>query len=90
MACYWLLQEEDKAEKLYKKLENVPEALYSLNDPLPKAILAAYMARRNYLIMNLHTARKQIQRQCEYASQLLSDSLTYTSCKKEDSLILVS
>ncbi|XP_066150258.1 sterol regulatory element-binding protein 1 isoform X1 [Euwallacea fornicatus] len=90
IACYWLLQEEDKADKLYRKLENVPDALTSLNDPLPKAVVAAYMARRNYLSMNLTVTSKQIQKQCDYASQLLSDSLTYSSCKKEDSLILLS
>ncbi|XP_019761748.2 sterol regulatory element-binding protein 1 isoform X2 [Dendroctonus ponderosae] len=90
IACYWLLQEEDNAAKLYKKLENVPEALTSLNDPLPKAVLAAYMARRRYLTMSLKTSPKQIEQQCEYASQLLADSLTYSSCKKEDSLILLS
>lgn len=90
IACYWLLQEEGNAEKLYNKLENVPEALTSLNDPLPKAVLAAYMARRSYLTMSFRTSPKQIQQQCEYASQLLADSLTYSSCKKEDSLILVS
>ncbi|CAG9766585.1 unnamed protein product [Ceutorhynchus assimilis] len=90
IACYWLLQEEDKAEKLYKKLENVPEALTSLNDPLPKAIIAAYIARRDYLTMNLNISPKQVYRHCEYASQLLSDSLTYTSCKKEENLSLLS
>lgn len=90
IACCWLLKEEDKAEKLYKKLENLPEVLGSLNDPLPKAILAAYVARRNYLTMNSRFPAKQIQAQCDYASQLLIDSLTYSSCKKEDNLILLS
>ncbi|KAL1509606.1 hypothetical protein ABEB36_004316 [Hypothenemus hampei] len=90
IACYWLLQENEKAEKLYKKLENVPETLTSLNDPLPNAILAAYIARRNCLIVNGNVSSTEIQKQCNYASQLLADSLTYSSCKKEDSLILLS
>jgi len=91
IACYWLLQEEDKAETLYRKLENIPEVLSSLNDPLPKAVLAAFMARRNYLTANNNqsTSKKRIQWQCDYASQFLADSLTYSSCKREDSLILV-
>lgn len=89
IACNWLLKEDDKTERLYKKLEILPEALNSSNDPLPKVIMAAYMARRNYLDTNKTVLSKQIQMQCDFASRLLDDSLTYTSCKKENNLLLL-
>ncbi|XP_050303830.1 sterol regulatory element-binding protein 1 [Anthonomus grandis grandis] len=90
IAGCWLLKQEEKAEKLYKKLENIPEVLMTSKDPLPKAIVAAYEARRNYLNMDAHTSVKKLQKQCDTASQFLSDSLTLTSCKTQDNLILMS
>ena len=88
-ACHWLLGEE-KLDDLYKKVENVPESLLSLEDPLPKAILAAYMARKHYLTVGSSAPQKKILKQCDTASQLLTDSLTYSSCKPQDNLVLVS
>ncbi|XP_060530228.1 sterol regulatory element-binding protein 1 [Cylas formicarius] len=90
VACYWLLKEESKTEKLYSKLEILPDVLIMQDDPLPKSILAAYVARRNYLTASGKIPKTEIQFQCNSASHLLADSLTYTSCKRTDSLILLS
>lgn len=88
VACYWLLGEETNAERLHKHIENLPEPLASLNDPLPKAILAAYTARNTYLT-DKNVPQKIVLRHCEIASQLLEDSLNYSSCKQQNGLGLV-
>ncbi|XP_057662115.1 sterol regulatory element-binding protein 1 [Diorhabda carinulata] len=80
IACHWLLGNED-AEYFYKKIEMIPEPLVSLNDPLPKCIVAAFVARRDYLDQNSSNSPKKISLQCDYASHLLADSLTFTICK---------
>ncbi|XP_076274163.1 sterol regulatory element binding protein [Rhynchophorus ferrugineus] len=90
IACNWLLKEDDRAENLYKQMEAMPEVLSSHVDPLPKAILAAFTARKNYLTMPATASTRHVIMQCDYASNLLTDSLTYTSCKKENNLILLS
>ncbi|KAF2879791.1 hypothetical protein ILUMI_26383 [Ignelater luminosus] len=89
VACYWLLGEENNAERLHKHIENLPELLSLLNDPLPKAILAAYTARNTYLT-NKNIPQKIILRQCEIAGQLLEDSLNYSSCKQQNGLGLMA
>lgn len=81
IACQWLLGEEC-SEDTYKRLEMIPEKLATLNDPLPKAIVAACIARRTHLESQPNSSPRKILQQCDYASHLLADSLTITSCKK--------
>lgn len=90
VACNWLLGEDTTAENLYSKLENIPEVLHSVTDPLPKSVFAAFMARRTFISNRCQVSQKVILRQCAVASQLLNDSLTYNSCKQEQELVLVS
>ncbi|KAJ8944998.1 hypothetical protein NQ318_010200 [Aromia moschata] len=90
IACHWLLDDETNFEHLYKKIELIPETLAVLNDPLPKAIVAAFIARKDYLISDRKVAPRKILQQCDYASHLLADSLTLTSCKKKDNLVLLA
>lgn len=89
IACKWLLG-EDCDENVYKKIEMIPEPLASLNDTLPKSIVAAFVARKNYLSKDVNIKPKNILEQLNYASHLLADSLTLTSCKKREDLVLVS
>lgn len=89
VASHWLLGEES-LDDIYKKVENIPESLLCLEDPLPKAIFAVYVARKNYITVGATIPQKKILKQCDHASQLLMDSLTYSSCKPQDNLVLVS
>lgn len=89
IACNWLLG-EDCDENMYKKIEMIPEPLASSNDPLSKSIVAAFVARKNYLSRDVNMKSHSILAQLNYASHLLMDSLTLTSCKKRDNLVLVS
>lgn len=90
IACHWLLADDTNLEPLYNKILFVPEALATLNDPLPKSIIAAFIARKNYIDSDVKADPRKILAQCDYASHLLADSLTYTSCKQKDNLVLVS
>lgn len=87
VACYWLLGEDSNAEKLYRKIETINDTLANTGNLLPKAIVAAFVARRNYLN---DMPPKVVLPQCDHASQLLSDSLTFSSCKKRENLVMVS
>lgn len=89
IACNWLLDEEC-SEQMYKKIEMIPEPLATLNDPLPKAIVAAFVGRKSYIVHGPIMTPSKIIKQLDYASHLLADSLTVTSCKPRDDLVLVS
>lgn len=89
IACNWLLEEEC-SDQLYKKIEMIPEPLATSNDPLPKAIAAAFVGRKSYITKDSTMTPKKILLQLNYASHLLADSLTTSSCKKRDDLIMVS
>ncbi|EFA01599.1 sterol regulatory element-binding protein 1 [Tribolium castaneum] len=88
VASHWLLGEEN-IDDVYKKVENIPESLLHLENPLPKAVIGAFVARKNYLTAGSSVSHKKILKQCDHASQLLTDSLTYSSCKSQDNLILL-
>lgn len=74
---------------MYSKFENVPEAFTALPDPLPRAVYAAYIARRSYISDRSEVSDKFIFQLCNLASRLLDDSLTYNSCKQQNELVLV-
>ncbi|GLG96286.1 uncharacterized protein GBIM_03088 [Gryllus bimaculatus] len=95
-AAYWLLGEYNQAERLYARVEALPEALEKLNDPLPKAIIAAFRGRRASLGLlkprrsSLTANNKTVLRLCNTAGQLLDDSLTLTSCKPVNNMVLLA
>ncbi|GJQ64843.1 putative protein dimerization protein [Trypoxylus dichotomus] len=86
VAAYWILAEENNAEELYCKVEHIPEALSNINDPLPKAVLAAFRAQKMYFSKerkSLH--RSSVFHQCNSASKLIEESLNYVQCKAQSS-----
>ncbi|CAG9861636.1 unnamed protein product [Phyllotreta striolata] len=91
IASHWLLGDQD-LDQLYKKIEMIPEPLASLNDPLPKSIVAAFVARKDYLSSDseMRTTAKKVLLQCEYASHLLADSLSFAVCKKKDNMVALA
>lgn len=90
VAGYWLLGEDNQAEKLYASVEAIPESLASLSDPLPRAVLATFISRRTFLEKSKRVSHKYILRLCDIAGRLLEDSLTYSSCKQPTGMSLVS
>jgi sterol regulatory element-binding transcription factor 1 len=95
VAAYWLLGENLQAERLYPRVETLPESLNKLTDPLPRAVLAAFRSRRASLSLSCHhpgnnPSNKAVLRLCNTAGQYLGDSLTYNSCKQDNSMVHVS
>jgi hypothetical protein len=95
VAAYWLLGEDSQAERLYARVETLPECLNEMTDPLPRAVLAAFRSRRASLNLGRrrpgnNPSNKTILRWCNMAGQYLEDSLTYNSCKPANSLVHVS
>lgn len=92
VAAYWLLGEDSQAERLYARVETLPECLNEMTDPLPRAVLAAFRSRRASLNLGRrrpgnNPSNKTILRWCNMAGQYLEDSLTYNSCKPANSLV---
>jgi len=77
----WLSGEN--TENIYMIIENIPKDLLTINDPLPKAVLAAYECRKCYL-ENDNLSPKELLRLCNHAGQLLDDSLNFSSCKEQN------
>lgn len=90
VAAYWVLAEEGNAEELYSKIEHIPEALLEIDDPLPKAVLATFKAQKMYFSRDRKPSyRSNIFHQCNIASQLTEESLSYVQCKVQSSKSLV-
>ncbi|KAK9701536.1 Helix-loop-helix DNA-binding domain [Popillia japonica] len=86
VAAYWVLAEEGNAEELYSKIEHIPEALLEIDDPLPKAVLATFKAQKMYFSRDRKPSyRSNIFHQCNIASQLTEESLSYVQCKVQSS-----
>lgn len=68
----------------------LPHLIIHLNhssDPLPKAVLVAYRARRN-LLSNTHGSTHCI-RQCDRAGRLLRESLKLSYAKQNEEIVQV-
>ncbi|XP_022906755.2 sterol regulatory element-binding protein 1 [Onthophagus taurus] len=87
VGSYWLLAEYSNAERLYSKVENIPESLLNLNDPLPRAILEAFRSQK-MLFNKDPQSRNSVLQQCAIASQLIEESITYGNCKPQTSKAL--
>ncbi|XP_046393991.1 sterol regulatory element-binding protein 1 [Ischnura elegans] len=87
VAAYWLLGEEgEQAERLYARIEVLPELLEKMNDPLPRAVLLAFRAQRALLSRpSRGTSSRAVLRLCNTAGQLLDDAVTYASCRQANS-----
>jgi hypothetical protein len=76
-------------------VETLPECLNKLTDPLPHAVLVAFRSRRASLNLSRHCpgnnpSNKAVLRLCNTAGQYLDDSLTFSSCKQDNSIVHVS
>jgi sterol regulatory element-binding transcription factor 1 len=87
VATYWLLGEESRAEHLYSRIEAIPEYLKNNSNPLPKAVLGAFKARR--ALLGRKSSRKAVLRMCGMAGRLIDHSITFSSCKQPSSMTLV-
>ncbi|XP_058445375.1 sterol regulatory element-binding protein 1 [Malaya genurostris] len=75
IAAYWLLGEEGETERLYSHIENLPPELAKGEDTLPKALFAAFQAKRA-LLNKPHYDSVAVFQSCNAGSQFLEDSLT--------------
>ena len=87
VATYWLLGEESRAEHLYSRVEAIPEQLKSNSNPLPKAVLAAFRARR--ALLSRKSSKKAVLRMGGMAGRLVDHSITFSSCKQPSTMTLV-
>lgn len=96
VAAYWLLGEDSHAERLYARVELLPEQLSSQPDPVARAVQTAYRARRTACaavrghLSPGSSATREALRLCDAAGRYLEDSLAYWSCKQPNNLMLVS
>jgi sterol regulatory element-binding transcription factor 1 len=95
VAAYWLLGDDAQAERLYPRVETLPECLYKLTDHLPRAVLTAFRSRRASLSLSRHhpgisPSSKAVLKLCNAAGHYLDDSLTYSSCKQASTTVHVS
>ncbi|XP_053682828.1 sterol regulatory element-binding protein 1 [Sabethes cyaneus] len=80
IAAHWLLGEDSEAERLYLHIENLPPELAKGEDSLPKALFAAFQAKRA-LLNKPHYDSIVVFQNCNAGSQFLEDSLTTNICK---------
>lgn len=85
VAINWLAGDEENAEAQYPMCDSFPQKLQQSDDPLPKAILVAYRARRN-LMSNTHGSTHCI-RQCDRAGRLLRESLKLSYAKQNEQIV---
>lgn len=80
IAAHWLLGEDSEAERLYPHIENLPPELVKSDDTLPKALFAAFQAKRALLNKPDYDSIP-VFKSCNIGSQFLEDSLTTNICK---------
>lgn len=85
VAINWLAGDEENAEAQYPMCDSFPQKLQQSDDPLPKAVLVAYRARRN-LLSNTHGSTHCI-RQCDRAGRLLRESLKLSYAKQNEQIV---
>lgn len=81
IAAHWLLGEDAEAERLYLHIENLPPELTKGEDSLPKALFAAFHAKRA-LLNKPHYNSVNVFQNCNAGSKCLEDSLTKNICKR--------
>lgn len=88
-AAHWLLGEDADAERLYSHIDNLPPELAKGEDTLPKALFAAFQAKRALLNKPDYDSIVVFQN-CNAGSQYLEDSLTTNICKRPMRLKLLA
>lgn len=97
VAAYWLLGEDTHAERLFARVELLPDELATQPDPVARAVQMAYRARRTVAAVARghlspatgQSASREALRLCDAAGRYLEDSLAYWSCKQPNDLVLV-
>ncbi|EDS31906.1 sterol regulatory element-binding protein 1 [Culex quinquefasciatus] len=89
IAAHWLLGEDMEAELLYSHIENLPQDLINAEDTLPKALLAAFHAKKQ-LLSRPHYDSIRVFQKCNAGSRFLEDSLTMNICKSPIQLKLLA
>lgn len=89
-----LLHTATSLSSLYARLEQqLPPPLAAHSDPLPRAIVAAVAARhllQQQIEGGTEVNVKRIMKQCEVASGLVEDSLTYGACGRPSGKVLLA
>uniref|UniRef100_A0A2M4B9X9 Putative sterol regulatory element-binding protein 1 n=1 Tax=Anopheles marajoara TaxID=58244 RepID=A0A2M4B9X9_9DIPT len=90
VAAYWLLGEEgdELVESLYAQVESFPLELQNCEDPLPRALLVAFHAKRG--LITKADECWSILEDCNESSRYLEDSLTGNLCKTPSRLKLLA
>ncbi|XP_034249873.1 sterol regulatory element-binding protein 1 [Thrips palmi] len=95
VAAYWLLGEDTHAERLFARVELLPDELATQPDPVARAVQMAFRARRTVAaVVRGHLspasgASREALRLCDAAGRFLEDSLAYWSCKQPNDLVLL-
>nr|QGX48188.1 SREBP [Sinonovacula constricta] len=87
VAAYWLIGDDESAEKNYAIVDSFPASLHRSDDPLPKAVLVAFRARRNFMTGAAGSSSYSVIRLCDRAGRLLRESLKL-SYSREDTHII--
>ncbi|ESP03687.1 hypothetical protein LOTGIDRAFT_224211 [Lottia gigantea] len=87
VAYYWLMGDDENASRYYSVLDVFPKRLQNLDDPLPKAVLFAYKARKSLILQPDTVNGKSCIRQCDRAGRLLRESLKLTYVSENTHII---
>lgn len=80
VTAYWLLGEEEQAERLYTIIDAFPTQLDQFKDPLPRALFYAVKARRVFLGQSIASSGSTgCLKLCDKAGALLRDSINYAT-----------
>lgn len=93
IVAYWMLGEDAKAAQLFECVETgMPAGLLALQqlDVLPRALRAAFQAKKSVAVGGGRMTSGQILAQCNVASVLLEDSLTCNKIKAPRGIKVVS
>ncbi|XP_014664603.1 PREDICTED: sterol regulatory element-binding protein 1-like isoform X2 [Priapulus caudatus] len=82
VAAYWLLGDEESAQRLYPIVDSLPAHLHETINPLPRSVHMAFKARRIVLTAKKGQCYINSLNKCNTAGKMLADSLSYTSHDK--------
>ncbi|KAK6173452.1 hypothetical protein SNE40_016898 [Patella caerulea] len=78
VAYYWLMGDDENASRYYSILDVFPKRLQTADDPLPRAVLFAFKARKSLIVQPTTLNGSACIRQCDRAGRLLRESLKLT------------
>ena len=81
--------DDENAERSYSMVDSFPRKLQTTDDPLPKSVLMAFKARRNFFSSGQSSHCNAVIRQADRAGRLLRESLKLTYSKECSEMIKV-